>query len=109
MEDVLPYALGGPVDEAVVERLTRAVDRRNIRPAPARLQHMDDPADHTTIIHARLASGVARKVRLKLPKLLHRQPELTVAHKVPLSRELNHNSPLRERLFMGPDPKVCLL
>jgi hypothetical protein len=41
---------------------------------------MDNPADHTAIIHARLASGVARKVRFKPPKLLRRQPELTVAH-----------------------------
>lgn len=72
--------LGRPADEAVVERLAGAVDRRCVRPTPARLQNMDDPADHTSVIHARLASGVARKVRLKPSKLLDRQPKLTVVH-----------------------------
>lgn len=98
MQDVLPHALGRPADEAVLERLARAVDRWSIRPMPARLQHMDDSSDHPEIVHARLASGVARKVRLKPLKLLHRQPELTVAH---------HTAPFQgvksQRFYQGED------
>ena len=58
-EDTLPNAALGPAHEAVVERLLRTVDVPwAIGPAPAALQRMDDPAQHTAIIHARLAAHI---------------------------------------------------
>ncbi|TWA78717.1 hypothetical protein FBZ85_10519 [Azospirillum brasilense] len=65
----------------------------------------DDPADHTAIINAGLATGVARKLRLKPPKLLHHQPELTVAqYKAPF-QDFESNDSIRESSFMGADPR----
>ena len=75
MEELDPDALRRPADEAVVERLVRAVDARRIDPAPAGLQDVDDPADHPAIIDPRLASCVGRQVRLDPRELLVRKPE----------------------------------
>jgi hypothetical protein len=55
MEEIDPYALRGPADEPVIERLVRPVDGRCIDPAPARLQHLNDAADYPSIIDPRLA------------------------------------------------------
>jgi hypothetical protein len=76
-----PDTLGRPADEPIVERLARAADVRRIDPAPARLEDMNDAADHPTIIHARLASCVARQVLSELRELRVRQLETVPIHK----------------------------
>ena len=76
MEQVNPDALGSPANEPVVKRLSWPVDGRRINPAPTRLQHVDDAADHPEVVHPRLAARVRGQVRRDLRELLVRQPEL---------------------------------
>ena len=49
MEEIAPNALRSPADEAVVERLVRAIEAGRINPAPARFDDVNDPADHPPI------------------------------------------------------------
>ena len=100
VEDVDPDALGRPPDEAVVERLARSVDRRRIDPAPARLQHMHDAADHPPVIDPRLAARVRRKQRLKPRKLILGEPETIAIHRrSPFGNRESQTSPLRNPLY----------
>ena len=55
-EDASGHAVAGPADVAVVERLVRTVDRRDIAPAQAVALDVDDPIQHPTIVHPRLAA-----------------------------------------------------
>lgn len=71
LKQITPDPLGRPAHEAIVEGLLRAVDlTRGVSPTPARLQHVDDPADHAAVIDALLAPGVSRQVRTDLRKLI---------------------------------------
>ena len=70
VEQIDPNALRGPAHIAVVERLLRSVFRRRVDPTTARLQHVNDAADHASIVNPRLASRVRRQMRFDLPKLL---------------------------------------
>src|SRR5271156_3734823 len=62
----------------------------SVDPATAGPQHIDDPADHPTIVHPRLASRVRRQMRLDLRKLIVRQPEMVPIHQRFLSEAVNH-------------------
>ena len=75
LEEVHPHALGGPADVPVVEGLVGSVEARRINPARARLEHMNDAADHSAIIDPRLASRDGGQVWLDPRKLLLCQPE----------------------------------
>src|SRR5215207_6139394 len=103
MEDARPNALRGPPDEAVVERLLRTVGGWCIGPPPARLQHMDDPANHPAVIDPRLARRVVRQVRLDPCELLLRKPEKRsrLIDRLPLEA-LNHKPDPSGIPFMGP-------
>ncbi len=70
MEYIRPNPLGGPAHKPIIERLARTIDIRRIRPTAARLQDMDNPADHPTIIDPRLAACVVGKKWLQPRKLL---------------------------------------
>jgi hypothetical protein len=59
-EDALPDAALGPADEPIVERLLWPIDIGAVGPAPATAKRMDDPAQHTTIVHARLTANIGR-------------------------------------------------
>jgi hypothetical protein len=85
-----PDAFVGPTLEAVVERLSRTVGSGCIHPAPTTLDDVDDAADHSSIIYARLAAGVGRKMRLQLRELPIAQPEMISIHHVSLSEAVNH-------------------
>jgi hypothetical protein len=63
-ENILPYAALRPTDETVVESLLRSVDIGAISPAPTALQRMNDPAQHTPVIHPPLAPLTRRQKRL---------------------------------------------
>jgi hypothetical protein len=91
-EQTDPDPLGRPADIAVVEGLPRPVVWRRVDPATTRLQHIDDPADHPTIVNPRLASRVCRQMRFDLRKLLGRKPEMIPIHLRFLSEAVNHKS-----------------
>src|SRR5271154_1141557 len=90
VEQVDPDAFCRPADIAVVEGFPRPVFWRSVDPATAGPQHIDDPADHPTIVHPRLASRVRRQMRLDLRKLLVRQPKMIPIHQRFLSEAVNH-------------------
>lgn len=90
VEKVGPDAFLGPSDIAVIERFLRPVIWRRIDPAPAGLQHMDDPADHPPVINPRLAPRVCRQMRRKQRKLCFAQPELVPIHSNFPSEAVNH-------------------
>lgn len=90
MKKVSPDAFLGPSDIAVIERFLRPVIRRRIDPASARLENVDDPADHSPVINPRLAARVRRQMRRDQRKLCLAQPELVPIHPDFLSEAVNH-------------------
>jgi hypothetical protein len=62
-EQPLPYATLCPQYETIVDRRVRAIPRRTVAPAAAALQHMQDAADHSPVIHPVLTAHVRRKQR----------------------------------------------
>jgi hypothetical protein len=90
LEEPDPDTLGGPADEAIVEGLARAIHAWRIDPAPTRLQHMHDAADHATIIDPRLAARAGWQVGRDLRELRIRQPEEVPTHLWPPEEVLNH-------------------
>jgi hypothetical protein len=90
VEQIDPDAFCRPADIAVVEGFPWPVFWRSVDPATARPQHIDDPADHPTIVNPRLASRVRRQMRLNPRKLLVRQPEMVPIHQRSLSEAVNH-------------------
>ena len=99
MEQIDPHAFLSPAHIAIVERFLRPVFERRVDPTPARFQHMNDAADHPSIIDARLAARVGRKMWLNLRKLRVRQPEPILIHLCSLSEAVNHNSLTMPRLL----------
>src|SRR5690606_16136119 len=86
-EDTLPHAALGPAPETVVERLLRSVDvLRTIAPAPAALQRLDDPRQHSPVVDPGHAARVRRQERLDPRPLLIRKPE-EIRHRHPSSTE----------------------
>ena len=63
IEDIDPNAFRSPSDEPVVERLMGAIDRGRIPPSQTIPDHMDYPADHTPVVHARNATRPREKGR----------------------------------------------
>ena len=88
----------GPANEPVVERLMGAIDRGRIPPSQTIPDHMDYPADHTPVVHARNATR-PREKGFDALKLSLSQPEL-IRHRQVLLPRLNHD--------VAPDGiKVC--
>jgi hypothetical protein len=75
MKHVDPNAFRRPADEAVVERLARSINGGRVDPSAAGFEHVNDAADHPSIIDARLAARVGRKKRLEPRELFIRQPK----------------------------------
>ena len=69
-KSVLPNALRPPAHEPIVERFMRPVVRRCIFPSTTGLQHLNDAADHPSIINPSNATRIRWKKRLKALKLL---------------------------------------
>ena len=59
-------AHAGPANEPIVERLVGAIDRGRIRPSQTIPDHMDYPADHTPVVHARNATRPREKGSMRL-------------------------------------------
>jgi len=100
MKDVDPDAFSRPAHEAIVERLARTVDGRGVDPAATGLQHMHDAADDPTIIHSRLATGIAGKMRLKPRELTFVQPEAVSIHQTsPFGDFESQNGPIGNPVY----------
>jgi hypothetical protein len=103
-EYALPNAALGPTDEPVIERLLRTVDISAIRPSTATPQGMNDPTQHTTIIHTRLAAHVGRQQRLDSSPLRIGKPK-EISHLTrPLNEAVNHDPLSAKSPLLGPDP-----
>jgi hypothetical protein len=63
-EDALPNAALGPSHEPVIKRLLGSIDVSTVNPTTAATKGMDDPTQHTTIIHPCFAAHIGRKQRL---------------------------------------------
>jgi len=85
-EDRLPMSALGPAIEPVVDRRVRTIVRRAIAPACPALKHINDTADDASIVIARQAGLVRRKVRLYLSPLLIAKPEQSFTHRITLGR-----------------------
>jgi hypothetical protein len=68
-EDAFPDAALGPADEPIIKRLLGPIDVGAIGPTAAAAKGMNDPTQHTTIIHPGLATHIGRKQRLDPPPL----------------------------------------
>src|SRR5690606_32058721 len=79
LEHVLPYALSAPAIEAIVDRRVRPVLHRAIAPTRTRLKHVDNPGDHTAIIHPSGPAPATWQMRLDLRPRLVVQP-VKLAH-----------------------------
>ncbi len=90
MKDVAPHAFRRPTDEAIVERLARAIDVWRVDPAAAGFEHVDNAADHPAVIDARLAAGIRWQKRLKPRKLIVRQPKAVAIMSPPPLETVNH-------------------
>src|ERR1044071_9139023 len=77
--DPPPPALS-PTSKPIVDRRRRAVLRWAILPAAAALQHMQDAADHPSIVDTLFAAHVARQMRLDPSPLLIAQPKQVAPH-----------------------------
>ena len=70
VKEPFPDAFRRPADIPIVEGFSRPILGRGIDPTPARLQDVDDTADHASVVHSRLAARVARKMRENSLELL---------------------------------------
>src|SRR3954470_23046284 len=104
MKDARPNSLRRPADEPVVEGLPRTIRGWCIDPPTARLQHMDDSANHAAIIDPRLAPRVGRQVRLNACELLHRSQKRSRLIDRLHPEALNHKPDPSGMPFMGPEP-----
>ncbi len=105
MKQIDPDALVSPTNEAVVEGC--AVHRGwGIDPAPARLEDMDDSADHAAIIDPRLPSRTGGQMVYDLLESLVREPEAILIHQWPPDEVVNYEIAARSNSFMGSDPKT---
>ena len=69
-----------PAIEAIVDRRIGTILARTITPTPARLKHVHDAADDTSIIHTFRPGQTAGKMRFDAPPLPVIQPEQALPH-----------------------------
>src|SRR5258707_15140762 len=89
LEDREPDTLLAPAVVAIVDRRVGSVGHRAVAPAGPGSQHMDDPADHPTIIHPMRSTPALRQQRLDLRPTSVVQP-IKMLHQAVLPNTLNH-------------------
>jgi hypothetical protein len=94
LEEAPPDAFDCPAQEPVVQRLRRAVLARRMPPRATRAQHMDDTAEHTPVVHPRLAASLRRQERRNPPHLRLAQRDTDRSSRFP--------PPAREPLRLTP-------
>ncbi len=104
LEQLDPKAFGRPADIAIVEGFLWPAFRRRVDPAPARLEDMDDAADHPTVVDSGLAPCVRRQMRQDLRKLGVAQPEKLGNHLALPFGSCESRPRAYANLFMGLDP-----
>src|SRR5487761_2012773 len=78
LEYLEPEPLPAPAIEAIVDRRIGAVFRRAVPPAGARAQHVDDPADHTSVVHPMRAATSMRQQGFKPPPFRSLESQLSL-------------------------------
>jgi hypothetical protein len=107
LEEAPPDAFDCPAQEPVVQRLRRAVLARRMPPRATRAQHMDDTAEHTPVVHPRLAASLRRQERRKPPHLRLAQRDTDRSSRFPPTSKgttPTHTAPRRSKNFMRADP-----
>jgi hypothetical protein len=100
MEDVRPDVLRRPAPEPVIQRLARPIGGGSILPSPAGDEDVDDAADDTTVVNARLAPRIGWKIRLKPRELRLAQPKMVLIHPPsPFGDLESENHPRRDPLY----------
>lgn len=67
-EDLVEHPKPAPADEAIVDRLVRAIVLGRVAPSQAVSDHKDDPADHPAVVDPRNPMG-QREIGLNPPHL----------------------------------------
>src|SRR5258708_9716495 len=80
LEQSLPEPAPGPPVEAIVDRRGRSVEGRAILPTATHLEHMNDAADHPSIVDPTRARLIVRQQRFDRRPLLLVEPELVRHH-----------------------------
>ena len=79
-ENPVEYPRPAPSNEAIIQGFGWTVARRRIAPHQAVPDHMDDPADHPTVINTLDAPFLVRKKSLEPLELGVRQPKMMGLH-----------------------------
>src|SRR6516164_6094214 len=88
-ENPVKHAAPAPADEAVVERLVRAIAGRRILPLQAVLDHIDDAADNPPVVDPR--HSVRQRKKGRNPRYLALAQQKQANHQEPpLMETLNH-------------------
>src|SRR5688572_8128946 len=69
-----PDPLAAPAIEPVIDRRVRTVLDWAVAPAPTRVQHVHNAADHTTVVHPMRAAPAAWQQRLDASKIRLAEP-----------------------------------
>lgn len=75
VKDLQPNTLRRPANKPIIQRLARSIAGRCIRPPTSRFQHMNDPADHPTIVDSWHPAWLVRQQRRQTRPLLILQPK----------------------------------
>lgn len=92
VKELRPDTLGRPSDVPIIECFPWTILGGRVDPAAARLQDVDDPADHAAVIDPRFASRIPRQMRQNPRELFVRQPEQVAIHDDLLLETVNHTS-----------------
>src|SRR5215831_12029035 len=79
-EEVLPHTPPRPAHKSVVYGRRRAVFGRAVAPPTTALQHMQDAADHPSIVRPLFAAHVRRQKWLNLSPLFVAEPKQVASH-----------------------------
>jgi hypothetical protein len=76
VEQALPKPTSRPPVEPIVDRRRRPVERRAVLPSAAHFQHMNDAADHPSVVDPTCSRLITRQQRFDRQPLPIVQPEL---------------------------------
>jgi hypothetical protein len=76
VEQALPKPTARPSVEPIVDRRRRPVERRAVLPSAAHFQHMNDAADHPSVVDPTRSRLIAWQQRFDRQPLPIAQPEL---------------------------------
>jgi hypothetical protein len=102
-ENTFPDAAFGPADEPIVERFLRTIDVSAVGPTSATAKRMNDSAQHSAVIHTRLAANIGRKQRLDPCPLRIGKPK-EIRHLSASCRDTESQSHHRGNLAIGSGP-----